>query len=115
MTAKNESEARFVCHACIGDAYLKDEIKRAGTRAKCMVCDEEKRAISFDVLCERVHIHSETAQKRRHLKVPTSANAAGRPRTELCQTPCPPSCFARAALRRICAGIEREAGCPPKL
>lgn len=51
----NTTSASFVCHRCIGDAFLKTEIKRVKSLHTCMICGGHRRAIAFCDLCERVH------------------------------------------------------------
>ena len=51
----DNKNGRFVCHACIGDSYLKAEIRREETLHVCMICGEKQRAIAFCGLCSRVH------------------------------------------------------------
>ena len=40
----------FVCYACIGDAYLKAEIKSEGKQHQCMICKKRRRTTPFTVL-----------------------------------------------------------------
>lgn len=49
------SAPKFVCHGCIGDAYLKAEIVKERKVATCMICGKKQEAMLFDELCERVH------------------------------------------------------------
>ena len=55
MTVADEDNVAFVCHACIGDRYLKTDIRRNGGAHNCMICGKRKRAMGFADLCERVH------------------------------------------------------------
>ncbi len=55
MTNNEDDNPPFVCHACIGDRYLKSEIRRGGTVQTCMICSKRKRAIDVGDLCDRVH------------------------------------------------------------
>ena len=55
MTVAAENLDEFVCYACIGDAYLKAEIKTEGRLRICMLCGKRRRSVLFDALCERVH------------------------------------------------------------
>ena len=45
---------RHVCHACIKDPFLSDEVKAKGTPALCHYCDETGEAASLDNLAERI-------------------------------------------------------------
>lgn len=51
-----DDDDRYVCHACIGDAFLKAEIKSEQDRHFCMICGKNRKALLFDDLCERVHL-----------------------------------------------------------
>ena len=55
MIALVDRHQRFVCHGCIGDAYLKAETKRGDVVQTCMICGKRRKAISFFDLCDRVH------------------------------------------------------------
>jgi hypothetical protein len=50
-----EEDLEFVCYGCIGDAYLKAEIKAGGKHQLCIICGNSQRSKAFDSLCERVH------------------------------------------------------------
>ena len=52
---RDNKNSQFVCHACVGDAYLKKEICRNGKLHTCMICRKSRQAIAFDDLCSRVH------------------------------------------------------------
>jgi hypothetical protein len=56
MTGDTDDIPRFVCHGCIGDAFLKEEVKREGKRHTCTICGSRKKSIAFDELCDRVHM-----------------------------------------------------------
>lgn len=45
----------MVCHGCIGDGYLKAEIRKDGVTGTCLACGKRRKAIPLDDLCERVH------------------------------------------------------------
>lgn len=55
MTIANESSEFFVCHSCIGDRYLKSDIRSNGRAHSCMICGKRRRAMDFADLCGRVH------------------------------------------------------------
>ena len=55
MLTEIEDDLQFVCCDCIGDAYLKAEIKAEGKCELCTICGNCRRSIAFDALCERVH------------------------------------------------------------
>lgn len=52
---RNNENSQFVCHACIGDVYLKGEIRSEREPHACMICGKKKRAIPFCDLCDRIH------------------------------------------------------------
>jgi hypothetical protein len=55
MTGDEDDAPRYVCHECIGDAYLKAEIQREEKLHTCVLCGKKERAVAFDELCDRVH------------------------------------------------------------
>lgn len=46
--------SKFVCHSCIIDTYLSNEIKESGQVDKCSYCKEEKEGWPLNKLAERV-------------------------------------------------------------
>ena len=46
---------KHVCHACIKDAFLSDEVKMEATLAQCSYCRETREAITLAILAERFH------------------------------------------------------------
>ena len=54
MAHKIEDD-RFICYECIGDSYLKCEVRRTGIAQSCMICRKKEPAIAFCNLCDRVH------------------------------------------------------------
>ncbi len=44
----------YICHRCIGDAFLKAEVRRDGRRQKCHFCGATHRAWPLDQLAARV-------------------------------------------------------------
>ena len=53
MTAQDGGE-RFVCHDCIGDRFLSDEVRRRGTAAPCFHCGNTREAWPIGVLANRI-------------------------------------------------------------
>jgi hypothetical protein len=49
-----DDEERWVCHHCVGEAYLKSEIKAASDRKVCAFCGKKAAAIELGELAERV-------------------------------------------------------------
>lgn len=45
----------FVCHECIGEEFLKDEVFKVGNIAQCSFCGDEAESIALDELSEQVH------------------------------------------------------------
>ena len=55
MTAEQDSEAAYICHACIGNQFLADEVKRECPPTTCSYCGETCEAIALDDLADRIH------------------------------------------------------------
>jgi hypothetical protein len=55
MVTEIEEDLEFVCYDCIGDAYLKEEIKAEGNYQVCIICSNSQGSIAFNSLGERVH------------------------------------------------------------
>ena len=49
MTRKIDDK-KYVCHDCIGDVFLSQEVKANGTSMKCTYCACTKKSISL-VVC----------------------------------------------------------------
>lgn len=49
-----ELKAKKLCHRCVGEAYLSDEIQRTGKRRKCSYCGGTARSYSVGEVAERV-------------------------------------------------------------
>lgn len=52
----DELKAKRLCHACVGEAHLSDEIAREGKRAKCSYCCKTRRCYSVGDVAERVQL-----------------------------------------------------------
>jgi RES domain len=50
----DELKAKRLCHRCVGDEYLSNEMKSEGKRAKCSYCGCVRRAYSIGKLAERI-------------------------------------------------------------
>jgi hypothetical protein len=50
----DDSNDTYICHGCIGDAFLKQEVLRGGRKWKCHFCDKTDVAWVLDELAERV-------------------------------------------------------------
>lgn len=50
----DDLKAKQICHACIGEQYLSDEVRAKGKRAKCSYCEKTRRTFSLDKLAEHV-------------------------------------------------------------
>ena len=46
---------KHVCHGCIGDEFLAEEVKTKGTSAPCSYCGETREAVTLETLAGRVH------------------------------------------------------------
>ena len=48
-------EPKYVCHACIGDQYLANQVEKDGTQAKCTYCGATKTSFTLADLSCRIH------------------------------------------------------------
>ncbi len=55
MTAIHDSEAKHICHTCIGDQFLADEVNKEGTPVICSYCGETREAMTLEYLADRIH------------------------------------------------------------
>ncbi|MCY4133128.1 MAG: RES domain-containing protein [Nitrospira sp.] len=53
MTQENDTVR--VCHDCIGDSFLADEVKEKGHRGLCSYCGKRRKALTLEELAERIH------------------------------------------------------------
>ena len=49
-----DGDTKNVCHSCIGDQFLADEVKERVTPALCSYCGETREAIPLDALAGRI-------------------------------------------------------------
>lgn len=49
-----ELKAKKLCHECVGEDYLRAEIRREGTRRRCSYCDRTARSYLIEEIAERV-------------------------------------------------------------
>lgn len=54
MSDEDDDEATYICHACVGDAFLKAEIRRDGHKQTCQFCGKTRKAWPLKELAERV-------------------------------------------------------------
>ena len=50
-----ENDTGRVCHGCIGDPFLAQEVKEQGMRGLCRYCGKRRKTLSLDKLAERIH------------------------------------------------------------
>lgn len=50
----SELKAKKLCHMCIGEKYLGDEVRRNGKRRRCSYCGRSARSYSIEDIAERV-------------------------------------------------------------
>ena len=50
-----ENDTVRVCHDCIGDSFLADEVKEKGHRGLCGYCGKRRKALTLEKLAERIH------------------------------------------------------------
>jgi HEPN/RES N-terminal domain 1/RES domain len=51
---EDDSDDVYICHGCIGDSFLKKEVRREGGRRQCHFCGKTRKAWPLDELAERV-------------------------------------------------------------
>ena len=51
-----DGDTKFVCHECIGDEFLSDEVKNQVVSSLCSYCDEERPAMTLEAIADRVEI-----------------------------------------------------------
>ncbi|HEY4211567.1 MAG TPA: RES family NAD+ phosphorylase [Steroidobacteraceae bacterium] len=51
----SDLEGRRLCYECIGEAYLKDEVKTTGELGECSHCGDSRESVSLKELAERIH------------------------------------------------------------
>ena len=44
-----------MCHACIGDKFLAEQVEKEGTREECTYCRGTKTALTLADLSDRIH------------------------------------------------------------
>lgn len=47
-----EDDAVRVCHDCVGDPFLADEVKEEGARGLCSYCGETREALTLGNLAD---------------------------------------------------------------
>lgn len=52
----NEVTNIFICHDCIGEAFLKQEVLKEGNIEQCSFCQKKEETIKLEELSEKVHI-----------------------------------------------------------
>jgi hypothetical protein len=50
----DEVRAKRLCHQCIGEKYLRDEVRRRGRRGQCSHCGRSAKSYTIEDLAERV-------------------------------------------------------------
>jgi hypothetical protein len=50
----DSQEEKRLCHRCVGEEYLRDEIKRKGTVGKCSYCDRRGRSYTVAEMADRI-------------------------------------------------------------
>lgn len=50
-----DADSTYVCYLCIGDAFLREEVRTEGARKACHYCKKRRRTIPLSELVERVH------------------------------------------------------------
>jgi hypothetical protein len=50
---EDDSDNVYICHGCIGDSFLKDDVRREGRTRQCHFCGKARKAWPLDELAER--------------------------------------------------------------
>lgn len=50
----NELKAKKLCHKCVGEKYLGDEVQCKGQRGRCSYCGRSARSYTIEDIAERV-------------------------------------------------------------
>jgi len=48
----NAEEEKWVCHACVGEAFLKARIKKEGEKHRCSFCRHQRAALPLDAIVD---------------------------------------------------------------
>ncbi len=51
---RDELEAKKLCWRCVGEAYLRDEMRREGRRGRCSYCDRTAKTYTIGEVAERI-------------------------------------------------------------
>jgi hypothetical protein len=51
---RDDNDDTYICHACIGDTFLKREVRRDGRKRECHFCGKTREAWPLDELAERI-------------------------------------------------------------
>ncbi|HTA98916.1 MAG TPA: RES domain-containing protein [Bradyrhizobium sp.] len=54
MAHEDDSDNVYICYGCIGDSFLKDEVRQEGSNRQCHFCGKSREAWPLDELAERV-------------------------------------------------------------
>ena len=76
MTQENDTVR--VCHDCIGDSFLANEVKEKGSRGLCGYCGKRRKSLTLEKLAERVH---EVLQE--HFRLTLNETRSGYPVVDL--------------------------------
>ena len=55
MTTNQDTEATHICHACIDDKLLSEEVKKEWPPTMCSYCGKTREAIALEDLADRIH------------------------------------------------------------
>ena len=63
-----------VCHDCIGDPFLADEVKGKGSNGLCGYCGKKRKALTLEKLAERIHEVLQEHFRLSHIETPWSGS-----------------------------------------
>ena len=53
--AMKDNDTQYICHACIGDEYLSNEVETQGVTNQCGYCGEMRNSLTIGDLADRIH------------------------------------------------------------
>jgi hypothetical protein len=53
-TTMNDEDTDFICHECIGESFLKEEVKKRGSRITCSYCNRKIKGLSISDISKRI-------------------------------------------------------------
>jgi hypothetical protein len=64
LQADDEPGARRICHECVGETFLSDEIEQQGQIASCAYCGQTRQSYSIEEMADRIETAFEDHYRR---------------------------------------------------